>query len=365
MELTSVLTPAPFTLTLASFLRIPWYPRQTLTLLLFNLHSNPTDWKHIELWALPGFDTIVGCDVAGTVVDIGPGVSDKSRVKKGDLIAGLVHGSNPDPGQNHTGGFAEYVSVKVGLFAIVPPSMTASEAATLGMGICTSGWALFLDLGLNKPWESRHPQTGTPSTLLVYGASSACGIAALQLAKAAGWRVIVAASPSNHDMLRSYGADACFSYHDPVKDASTIREYTQNKLYYVVDTQGLTETARFCFDAMSSSPPPGQKLYYEGLELVDGVVNSDSIQVADPSCFHLIGETFQWPDEDTPSVPTPDKYEFAKQLWDFTERALAEGIITGLPIDERKGGLAAIREGGLADLRAGRVRGKKVVYPIA
>ena len=326
---------------------------------------NPTDWKHIELWGLPEFDTIVGCDVAGIVVDIGPGVSEKSKVKKGDLVAGMVHGTNPAPNQGHTGCFAEYALIKVGVFAIIPPHISASEAATLGVGISTSGWALFLTIGVTKPWESTDVSVPSESnTLLVYGAASACGLCGVQLAKAAGWKVIAVASPANHDMLRSYGADAVFSYQDPAVDAAAIRKYTKDKLYHAFDAVSIPESAKFCFAALSSSAPPSQKLYYGSVEEVEGIVSNDKIETGDPSCFSLIGEAFLWPDDNHLSEPQPDKYEFSQHLWGFTEHALAEGKIKGLPVDERKGGLAAIPDG-LADIRAGKVRGKKVVYPIA
>jgi NADPH:quinone reductase-like Zn-dependent oxidoreductase len=49
---------------------------------------NPTDWKHIDYGAA---DTgcRVGCDYAGIVEEVGRKVT---RFKKGDRIAGLVHG---------------------------------------------------------------------------------------------------------------------------------------------------------------------------------------------------------------------------------------------------------------------------------
>ena len=52
---------------------------------------NPTDWKHIdsELGGDPK-GTRIGCDYAGVVLDVGSKVT---KFKKGDRIAGLVHGS--------------------------------------------------------------------------------------------------------------------------------------------------------------------------------------------------------------------------------------------------------------------------------
>ena len=49
---------------------------------------NPTDWTSLDAVGEPG--TIVGCDYAGVVEQVGSGGS--TRFKKGDRIAGFAHG---------------------------------------------------------------------------------------------------------------------------------------------------------------------------------------------------------------------------------------------------------------------------------
>lgn len=49
---------------------------------------NPTDWTTLDAKGLPG--SIVGCDYAGVVEQVGPAVSKKFA--KGDRIAGISHG---------------------------------------------------------------------------------------------------------------------------------------------------------------------------------------------------------------------------------------------------------------------------------
>lgn len=49
---------------------------------------NPTDWKHIAKIGEAG--SVLGCDYAGIVEEIGPNVT--KPVKVGDKIAGFVHG---------------------------------------------------------------------------------------------------------------------------------------------------------------------------------------------------------------------------------------------------------------------------------
>src|SRR6201999_2462351 len=49
-------------------------------------------------------------------------------------------------------------------------------------------------------------------TVLIHGAAGGVGSAAVQVAKAAGARVIGTASPDNHDFLRSLGVDQVIDY---------------------------------------------------------------------------------------------------------------------------------------------------------
>lgn len=52
---------------------------------------NPTDWTSLDAVGQPG--TIVGCDYAGIVEQLGSAGSKK--FKKGDRIAGFAHGGMP------------------------------------------------------------------------------------------------------------------------------------------------------------------------------------------------------------------------------------------------------------------------------
>ena len=90
---------------------------------------NPTDWQHIDGEGQPG--ATVGCDYAGTVIDVGPAVT--KSFAKGDRVCGFIHGSN---GDNHEdGAFAEYVTAKGELQIPIPDGMSFEEAATLGVGM--------------------------------------------------------------------------------------------------------------------------------------------------------------------------------------------------------------------------------------
>jgi len=59
-----------------------------------------------------------------------------------------------------------------------------------------------------------------------------------------------------------------------------------------------------------------------------------------------------------------EDFEYARKFWLMTEKLLAEGKIRAHRTDVRTGGLDGIL-GGIADLKNGKVSGKKVVYSIA
>lgn len=68
---------------------------------------NPTDWKHVA-FGIGAEGGLVGCDFAGTVVEVGKAVT--KAWKKGDRLAGVAHGGNSSNIED--GAFAEYCVAK-------------------------------------------------------------------------------------------------------------------------------------------------------------------------------------------------------------------------------------------------------------
>lgn len=149
--------------------------RDTYVLVKVNAVAlNPTDWfvwqqsrdlsnvgrKHITLPALATPGCTVGCDFAGTVVDVGSKVT--KSWKKGDRICGMTHGVNKVEPED--GSFAEYAVAKGDIFIKTPDNLTDEEAATLGVGISTVGQGLYQSLGLPLPGQGTYDKY-----LLVYG----------------------------------------------------------------------------------------------------------------------------------------------------------------------------------------------------
>lgn len=52
---------------------------------------NPTDFMHLDNF--PSSGAIIGCDFSGVVEEVGKGVT--NDLKKGDRVAGFIHGSMP------------------------------------------------------------------------------------------------------------------------------------------------------------------------------------------------------------------------------------------------------------------------------
>ena len=130
-----------------------------------------------------------GGEVAGVVKEIGEGVT---RVKPGDRVIAF----------NTWGGFAEEMVVDADRTIPMPASMDFIPAAAFVLTYGTSYHAL-KDRAEIKAGE----------TLLVLGAAGGVGLAAIQLGKAMGARVIAAASSVEKlKVCRDNGADETINY---------------------------------------------------------------------------------------------------------------------------------------------------------
>ena len=132
-----------------------------------------------------------GSDIAGVVKAVGEGVK---HVKVGDDVFGLVP----------NGGFAEEVLAPADMVFPKPPMMDYKIAASFMMAYGTSYYAL-KDRANLKEGE----------TLLVLGASGGVGLAAVELGKLMGAKVIAAASTQEKlDVCKKYGADELINYKE-------------------------------------------------------------------------------------------------------------------------------------------------------
>ena len=145
----------------------------------------------------PELPFVPGSEYAGRVEAVGAGVS---HLKVGDAVAGIAS----------SGAFGTHAILQAARALPLPPGFDLDDGAAFAFTYGTSHHAL-IDRAQLKAGE----------TVLVLGAAGGVGTAAVQIAKAAGARVIAAASSDDKcAFLTRLGADATINYiTTPLRDA--------------------------------------------------------------------------------------------------------------------------------------------------
>ena len=171
----------------------------------------------------PPVPFVPGMEVAGTVVAVGPEVR---SVKLGDRVAAL----------STLGSYSERVGAAEPTVMKLPAGMNGADACALLVGYGTSHYAL-----------KQRAALMAGETLCVLGASGATGVAAVQIGKAMGARVIgVASTEERRTIALDAGADVVLGYEN-LKE--TLKEATGGK---GVDV-GYDPVGGDAFDALSRS----------------------------------------------------------------------------------------------------------------
>ncbi len=128
---------------------------------------------------------VLGTECVGRVLRVGSRVE---HLTPGDLVAAAA------------GAIGERVTLHAGLVVRVPGSLTAVEAATIPIAFLTA------DLALREVGRMRSGEK-----ILVHAAAGGVGMAAVQLARAAGLEVYgTASSPAKRARVLALGATECF-----------------------------------------------------------------------------------------------------------------------------------------------------------
>lgn len=158
------------------------------------------------------FPAVIGGDVSGDVVDIGPGVT---NLRVGDRVLGLAAGAEQNRNRAAEGAFQRYAVLLSHMASVIPDDLAYEQACVLPLTLSTAATGLFQDDHLGLPLPS--PEQDAPDrgeTVLVWGGSTSVGSNAIQLARASGYRVVTTASPRNFAYVRSLGAHAAVDYRD-------------------------------------------------------------------------------------------------------------------------------------------------------
>jgi NADPH2:quinone reductase len=194
----------------------------------------------------PVLPFIPGTEVAGVVDLLGPGVTHPAPGTRVAAFVGL-------------GAFAERVCVDAAQVVPIPRGISDETAAAFTMAYATAQHALFDRGGL----QARE-------TLLVLGAGGGVGLAAVELGKAAGARVLAAASTDEKlAAAHARGADALINY-----SSLDLREAVRT----LTDARGVDVV----FDPVGGaySGPALRSVAWRGRFLVVGFANGDIPSIA-------------------------------------------------------------------------------------
>lgn len=180
----------------------------------------------------------VGSDFAGTVISLGSSVPSTSTLKPGSRVAGFLQGAcsvNERPGA-----FAEYLVAEWDLVWEIPENVSFEDAAGVSLVALTAAQGVWFRLGLAAPfwyneeniwkdhpeWWANEGKERVPKldslNVFVYGASTAVGLYAAQMARLSGEasgksiRLFGVASKARWPMLKAkpFEYDGLVDYHD-------------------------------------------------------------------------------------------------------------------------------------------------------
>ncbi|KAK6591611.1 zinc-binding dehydrogenase family [Botrytis cinerea] len=297
---------------------------------------NHSDWKMVDFSAKPG--AISGYDMAGVLEAIDDSMN--SDLAVGDRVLGVT--------SIHGGAFAEYVVTDGDLLVKIPENMDFQHAASYGVGIVTTGLALYGNecLALNWPntdgtgsaapqktrvgprgWSGGDALTDndneTPRIpVLVYGASTSTGTLAIQLLQLSGYEPIAVCSPHNFGLVQSRGASKCFDYHSQGCGAM-IKQYTHNRLEYALDCITTASSMRLCYEAIGATGGNGE--FARGAK--------------------------------------PEDRKLAEKFVKIAEKLIEKGRLKAHPTMLKSGGLGGIASS-IDLLRKGKVSGSKLVFDV-
>jgi NADPH:quinone reductase-like Zn-dependent oxidoreductase len=205
---------------------------------------NPVDWlKQVVgdlMFPWIKYPFVLGNDLSGSIAELGSGLG-PGRFKIGDRVVGHAVGMDPKINRSAEGAFQEYTVVRANMTAVIPKDMGFEEACVLPLCLSTAACGLFQQdyLGLRPPVAAVAARKGSDDVVLVWGGSTSVGSngtcvfghrlkisfpcflavansmfsSAIQLAVAAGYKVVTTCSPKNFDYVKSLGTSRTFDYN--------------------------------------------------------------------------------------------------------------------------------------------------------
>ncbi|KAG9243647.1 zeta-crystallin [Calycina marina] len=264
---------------------------------------------------------ILGLEFAGTVVSS----PESSKFSPGDRVFG-----------GSLGCYAEFITVSEDILQCIPPEWDFVSAAGLGATAPVSYGAL-IDRGELKKGE----------TVLIHAAAGGLGLIAVQIAKAAGARVIATAgSDEKIGVARRFGADECVNYTTHPEWWENVLKMTEGDGVDVVyDSVGLVGNSLKCLKWKG-------RILIIGFAGREGNIESVAMNRVLLKQAKLIGYRFGMTERMGPGETA--------NTWKALSSMLSKGLLKPTVYDHEYRGLESVSHA-LKDLGERKVWGKAVV----
>jgi putative PIG3 family NAD(P)H quinone oxidoreductase len=252
----------------------------------------------------PGDSEILGLEVAGTVEELGPGVT---GWQVGDRVMTLVGG----------GAYAEYAVAYTSHLMRIPDSLSFEEAACVCESYITAFLNIFMIGGLKDG-----------NTVIIHGGGGGVNTAGIQLCKALvpATKIIVTAHPTKMERVKEVGADLAIDFTQTPDFSEAVKEFTNKKgVDVILDHVG----AKYLAPNMNS-------LAYAGRLVIIGVISGIKAELNLALMMvkrqQIIGSVLR-------SRPVKDKGEIVAEftktaLPKFADRTIVPIIEKVFPLDQ-------------------------------
>ena len=156
---------------------------------------------------------VLGFDLAGEVIEVGPSGGGSSRFQKGDRVLSGTLGCMKEYNDSSKGAFQLYTVCVEQLTTRIPASVSYEEASVIPLAATTAACALFQKDQLDLPLPTAPHRSPAGKTVLIWGGSTSVGCNAIQFAVAAGYEVVTTCSPKNFALCKKLGARECYDYN--------------------------------------------------------------------------------------------------------------------------------------------------------
>ena len=292
--------------------------------------------RKIVEWGSPPQNS--GDDIAGIVHSVGSNVAE---FRPGDRVAAFHEMRTPH------GSYAEYALSHAYTTFHIPKETTFEQAAAIPLAAMTAALGLYVRLRLPQPWT---PPT-IPLPLVVYGAASAVGAYAVQLATKSGIHPLIC--------VAGKGIPFVEGMIDKAK-GDTIVDYRQGDEAVVEGIRKAVpqgQVLMYAFDAVS------EKGSYQNISKVLSPQGGKIALVLPGKDYSEIPKGIQQSQTRVGSVHAEDK-DFGFAWFRLFGRALQEGWLKPHPQEVIPGGLDGV-ETGLRNLKEGKASAVKYIFRIA